>query len=221
MAQHNGEAGKGKRRPGQRKDEMSRWKWTAAIGKKIAELVSSGMAKTPAAKLCGVPPATILGWLDAGENALKAREQGQKIEGIHAELADFAVNLTQAYAAAEQARLTVVEEAARGQDLTRVTRSEEQIIIDGLPIPIRGNDGNPVIIDGKPIYQSIIRTTVTRETRKDWRAAAWLLAIADPERYGRAYRFSGKIRHDHHVILSDEDRAVASRIASSRLQLAE
>ncbi len=184
-------------------------KWSEAMGQKIVDIIADGHTYTVAAKVCGLHLDTLRKWKKAGREAL---EQGMDTTP----LAEFVAKLTRAEAEAEIKLVALVNEAAAGLEETRVKKKTRPVIVNGAPVIAEDGSGNPILdVDGRVQYVNIEETEVEQSASKDWRAAAFLLAIRYPEKYANRLNVRGKVNHEHSV-MSDEDQAIAARIAQSR-----
>ena len=185
-------------------------RWSKEVGKVIVDVIANGNTYAAAAAVVGIDDSTIRKWKRRGRVAI---DEGRDDD----ELARFVTNLTRAEADAEIRLVEVIRKAATGLDATKVRKRTRPVIVAGQPVMVVDANKNPVFdADGNVQYVTIEETEIERAESKDWRAAAFLLAVRIPAVYANRLHVKGSVDHNH-TIMSDEDQAIATRIASSRL----
>ncbi len=167
-----------------------RTKLSSAVFKAVVEAVRAGNYLRAAAGAGGVSVNTVSEWIRRGENHHK-----RKAIPLYAR---FARAIREAEAEAERNAVQVLSENLFGYSAQTKEVSEA---VD--------NAGN---VTGR-------HSKVTERTLRDPRSAIEFLRRRFPDRWGDREKHKHDHEHKHeHVVISDEDRAIASRIASARLR---
>lgn len=171
-----------------------RTKLTAAVFKAVVETVRAGNYLQTAAGAGGVSVNTVSEWIRRGENR---ENNGRRPTPLYAR---FAHALREAEAEAERNAVKVLTENLTGYS-SQVREVSEEI-------------DNQGVVTGR-------RTKITERTVRDPRSAIEFLKRRFPDRWGDREKHKHDHEHRHeHVVMSAEDRAIASRIASARLRRA-
>lgn len=168
-----------------------RTKLTAVVFKAVVEAVRAGNYLRAAAGAGGVSANTVREWISRGEN----RDNGRPSTPL---FATFAKALREAEAEAERNAVQVLAENMFGYSAQMKEVSET--------VDSAGN------VTGR-------NSKVTERTIRDPRSAIEFLRRRFPERWGDREKHKHDHNHHHqHVVMSPEDRAIASRVASARLR---
>lgn len=169
-----------------------RTKLTAVVFDAVVEAVRAGNYLQAAAGAGGVSANTVGEWIRRGESR---ENNGRESTPLYAR---FARAMREAEAEAERRAVKILDENLTGYRAQTKEVSEE---VD--------SNGN---VTGR-------RSKVTERTIRDPRSAIEFLRRRFPDRWGDREKHRHEHRHEHRV-MSPEDRAIASRVASSRLRRA-
>ncbi len=169
-----------------------RTKLTPAVFSAVVEAVRAGSYLQAAAGAGGVSANTVGEWIRRGESR---ENNGRESTPLYAK---FAKALREAEAEAERRAVSILSENLMGYSAQTKEVSE---VVD--------NAGN---VTGR-------RSKITERTIRDPRSAIEFLRRRFPERWGDREKHKHDHTHQHeHVVMSPEDKAIASRVASARLR---
>lgn len=182
--------------------------------RQIVKHVRNGNYLSVAARAAGVGGGTLRRWLKRGEEDHGA--------GRDSTFARLFRDCRRAVAECEVELVGKIKAAGTdGAEQRRVTKKTMRVLDDnGDPKVMRDHKGDPVILDGRPVYleTSVTYSEVTR-LPFDWRASARLLESRAQSRFGvkRQLQVGGGVHHRYTIEMSPEDEEIATRIATRRL----
>lgn len=151
-------------------------KFSPAIAKRIVDAVRMGNYLETAAGLAGLSKETLREWLTQGARMRETDPATLTIE--QKRRVDFSVSVEKAILEAEERDLARVDLAAQGYDVEKVKTVESPT----------GSE-----------------TTITKEKRFEWQAAAWRLERRSPKKWGRRLDVNAGISASPLDDRSDED----------------